>query len=142
MIVAIPAVIVIAIIITLALVFLFKVRRVKQRGFPHERFDDSIIDHGQDGSIIASNQLFDLHSANGASHSPPDDKLTISQNGNAYYSRGSPLQFDSDSNAFTNPLYESAQETNLNNGAIATLPVNEELNFGASSKNDENETQT
>lgn len=104
-------------------------------GYSRERFDDSVITREADGSVAASNQLYDLNSQPAPSSGDGEnDNMMLDKNGKAFYSKGLSNGDSSGTNtsAFTNPLYEVGKDFDSSegqNGVERTLPSNGELTF-------------
>ncbi|XP_053406028.1 deleted in malignant brain tumors 1 protein-like isoform X2 [Mercenaria mercenaria] len=132
--VALPLVAVLLIIIIVAIV-VWRYRRGKMPGYSRERFDDSVISRESDGTLSASNQLYDLNlqptSSSDISSPGENGNMKLGKNGNAFYSKGL-SNGDSSAGAFTNPLYEVSRDldsTESQNNIEKTLPSNGELTF-------------
>lgn len=104
-------------------------------GYSRERFDDSVISRESDGTVVASNQLYDLNlqptSSDDVMSAGDSDNMMLGKNGKAFYSKGL-SNGDTAPGAFTNPLYEVNRDldfTEGQNGVERTLPSNGELSF-------------
>lgn len=125
---AVPLVIILVIAVIVVVVIL-KFRRGKWPGYSRERFDDSVISREADGTVTASNQLYDLNMSN-TSSGRDDDNMMLGRNGTAHYTKGV-LNGDSNTSAFSNPLYEVSKDLDPplegSNGVNGSLPANGEI---------------
>ncbi|KAL4227454.1 scavenger receptor [Mactra antiquata] len=130
--VGVPVAIIILLVIVIGLVIFFIKRRKIPSGYSRERFDDSVIARDNDGTVSASNQLYDLNLQPTSSITAGDhDNMSFGTNGQAYYSKGL-SNGETESGAFTNPLYEVNKDTDNIEGvdnSEQSLPANGELTF-------------
>ena len=103
---------------------IFVKRRKRKQGYGQEMFDDSILSEDQQGSVSATNQIFDLDlqptNANGFTDSENSEKVRINKNGKAAYSKD---KNGIDSNAFSNPLYEASKNLCNADDSDLQLPI-------------------
>ena len=133
--VTIPLCIIILAIIAILVVIFIK-KRKKKFGYEQRSFDESIISQDQEGSVSATNQIFDLDLQPGNSNGISDTnnrvntyKLEVKKNGKALYSKGAAGKNGLESNAFSNPLYDATK--NLDSPVVEDsqyqLPLQEEF---------------
>ena len=129
--VTVPILIILLVAVVIVVVIFIKKRRGKL-GYGQESFSDSILSQDQEGSLNATNQIFDLDlrptNSNGFTDSRNSDKIEIKRDGKAIYSKGAAGENGVDSNAFSNPLYEATK--NLDSPDVDNsrnqLPLQEE----------------